>query len=76
MKNQRLSHLLIANPTELISFTSISSGGSRKRIPLRDRDLHSKFLRERIRVMSLDCLDGIMRRRMAPRCGKTVRLSN
>lgn len=49
MKNQRLSHLLIANPTELISFTSISSGGSRKRIPLRDRDLHSKFLRERIR---------------------------
>jgi len=44
----QLPHIVLTNPPDERGFTSISQRGAQKRIPNRDRELHSAFLQGKL----------------------------
>lgn len=48
MPEYRLPHILLREQPENCVFTSTRSSGGEKRIPIRQRALHSKYLKNRL----------------------------
>ena len=48
MASERFRHIILTDPPSKENYTSVQSGGSKPRIPERNREKHSDFLKKKL----------------------------